>query len=120
MIQIQIASIKDMPAILAGVVVALENVVPGELHFLLRQPIKKQKHNNARHADLPRDRRDHLVFGPGGGKIAPAIKVVCEKIVLLIGWNDLGMTRVDQGEGTTRRADVHRLPEAVQDENLTI
>ena len=40
-IEIQIAAIENMAAILAGVFVALENVVPGKLHFLLRQPIEE-------------------------------------------------------------------------------
>ena len=39
------------PAILAGVPVALKNVVPRELHFLLRQPVKREQQNHARHAD---------------------------------------------------------------------
>ena len=52
-IEVQIRPIKNIAAILAGVLVPLEDVVPGELHLLFRQPIEKQQHNHARHPDLP-------------------------------------------------------------------
>ncbi len=39
-IQIQFAAIENLSAILAGVLVAFENIVPRELHFLLRQAIE--------------------------------------------------------------------------------
>ena len=52
-IQIQLAAIENLSAILTGVLVALENIVPGKFHFLLRQPIEQQKNDHARHADLP-------------------------------------------------------------------
>src|SRR5690349_12965133 len=54
-IEIQIAAIKNMPAILAGALVALEDVVARELHFLLGKPIEKKQDNHTRHADPPRD-----------------------------------------------------------------
>jgi hypothetical protein len=37
----------------------------------------------------------------------------CGKVVLVIGRDDLRVSLVEKGEGTTRRADVHRLPEAI-------
>ena len=52
-IEIQFAAIKNVAAILAGVLVALENVVAREFHFLLRQTIEEQEHDDARDADLP-------------------------------------------------------------------
>ena len=45
--------LSSMPTILAGVFVPLENVVSRELYFLFRQSIEKQKHDHARHPDLP-------------------------------------------------------------------
>src|SRR2546430_6421554 len=47
MIEIQLISLENMAAILARVLVALENVVTGKLHFLLRETIKKEQHNHA-------------------------------------------------------------------------
>ncbi len=120
MIKIEIASIKDLSAVLAGVLVALENIMTRKLHFLLREPIEKQQHDHARHANLPRNGCDHFIFGRGRGKIAPALKVMRHKIVCPIGRNDLRVTGVNQRECAARRADVDRLPEPVQHQNLTV
>jgi len=75
-IEIQLVSLKNVTAILAGVSIALENVVSGKLHFLFRKTIKKEQHDHARHANLPRDGRDHFVFRRGRRKIAPTLEVV--------------------------------------------
>ena len=40
-VEIQIAAFENLAAILAGVLVALENVVPGKLHLFLWQPIEQ-------------------------------------------------------------------------------
>ena len=50
-IEIEILAIKYFTAILAGVLVALENIMAGELNFLFRQMIKNTKENHARNAD---------------------------------------------------------------------
>src|SRR5688572_29712641 len=39
MVEIQVLAFKDLPAILAGVLVALEDIVARELYFLLRHAI---------------------------------------------------------------------------------
>ncbi len=119
-IKIQIAAIKNMPAILAGALVALEHVVASKLHFLFREPIEKKQDNHTRHADPPRDGRDHFVFRRGRRKIAPTLKIVRHEIVGSIGRHDMGVPCIDQCEGASRRADVHRLPQAVQHQNLTV
>ena len=41
-IEIQFAALKNLAAILAGVLVALENIVARELHFLFRETIEKE------------------------------------------------------------------------------
>ena len=54
------------------------------------------------------------------GKIAPAFEVVREKVVRVIRRNNLGVPRIDEGKGPTGRADVYRLPEPVEYQNLTV
>jgi hypothetical protein len=45
---------------------------------------------------------------------------VRQEIVRFVGRDDLGVTRIHQRKGAARRADVHRLPEAVEHQNLTV
>lgn len=84
MVEIELGPIENRSAILAGIFVPLENVVPGEFHFLLRQSIKEQEDDHLWHTDLPRNRCDHFMVGSGGGEITPAIKVVGQEIILRI------------------------------------
>lgn len=54
-VKIQVLAIKRLAAILAGVVIALENVVPGELDFLLGQAVKDSQQNDSRNPDPERN-----------------------------------------------------------------
>ena len=119
-IEIQIVAIKSLAAVLTGVLVALEHVVPGELHFLLRQPIKEQEHDHAGHADPPGNRLHELVVGRIGRKIAPAFEIVGQEVVGVVRRHNVGMTGIDERKRPPGAADVHRLPQAVEHQNLTI
>jgi len=119
-VQIQLASFKNFTTILAGILVALENVVASELHFLFRKPIEKEQNNHARHANFPRDGRHHFVVRRSRGKIAPTLEIVRQEIVGFIRRDDLGMTCINQRKGAPRRADVHRLPQPVQHQDMTV
>jgi len=52
MVDVQAAAVKDDSAVLACVLVPLEDIVAGELHFFLGQSVKKAKHDNSGHTDL--------------------------------------------------------------------
>lgn len=52
MIQVQLAAIEDVAAVLAGVLVALEYVMSGELYFFFWKPIKHEQYNHPWDADL--------------------------------------------------------------------
>ena len=62
-IQIKVAPIKDVAAILAGVLVALEHVVTRELYLFLWKPIEHQQHDDPRDPDLERNRGDRVIVG---------------------------------------------------------
>ena len=53
-------------------------------------------------------------------QIAPAFEIVRQKIIRLVRGDNLCMTSVYQRKRATGRADVHRLPEAVEHQNLTV
>ncbi|MEN3368112.1 MAG: hypothetical protein V7609_255 [Verrucomicrobiota bacterium] len=119
-IQIQFRSLENSAAILAGVFVALENVMPGKLHFLLRQPVEQKKHDDSRHPDFPRNRGDDLMVGSGDGEIAPARKIMGQKIIGHIGRDDLGVALIKEGKGASGGTDIYRLPEAVEHQDLSV
>ncbi|MDB6146337.1 MAG: hypothetical protein JWO45_1, partial [Spartobacteria bacterium] len=119
-IEVKLAAVENVTAILAGIFVALEDIVPGKLHFFLRQPVKKQKNNDAWHPNFPRDGSDNFLFRGGGREIAPAFEIMRQKIICIIRRHDVGVAGVNQRERATRRTDVDRLPKAVQDQNLTV
>ncbi len=50
-VQVQILAFEDTPAILAGVLIALKNIVAGELDFLLGKAVINQEQDDARDAD---------------------------------------------------------------------
>jgi hypothetical protein len=53
-------------------------------------------------------------------KIEPTIEIVRQKIVLRIRRNDLRMASVNERKCAPRRADIDRLPQAIENENLTV
>ena len=112
-IKVEIDPIKNIPAVLAGILVPLKNVMPGKFHFLLRKPIEEEKYDNARHPDFPGNGGNQFMIRRVGRKAAPTVKIVGQKIIRFVGRNDMGVPGIDQRKGATGRADIHRLPKAV-------
>src|SRR5881227_3593511 len=83
-IEIELAAVKNLAAVLAGVLVALEDVVPGKFHFLLWKPIENQKHNHPRDTNLKRNRGDYLVIRSVCRQVTPAFEIMCHEIVRLV------------------------------------
>jgi len=92
----------------------------GKLYFLFREAVEKEQHNYTRHTNFPRDGRNHFVFRRGRRKIAPTLKIVCQEIVSFIGRNDVSVACVDKRERAPGCADVDRLPQAIEYQNLTV
>ena len=112
-VEVQVALVEDLPAVLAGVLVALEDVRPCELHFFLRQPVEEHQHDDPRDANLEGDGVDHFLLGLAMGEIAPALEVVRPEIVRTIRENDLRVPLAYERKRPPHCADVDRLPESV-------
>src|SRR6516165_11767313 len=54
-IQVEFASIENLTAVLAGVLVALEDIVARKLYLLLWKPIEHQQHNHPWDTDFERN-----------------------------------------------------------------
>ena len=61
-----------------------------------------------------------LGFRGADREIPPTIEVVGGEIILVIGPDNLRVSLVKKREGTTRRANIHRLPKAVENQNLIV
>jgi len=120
MIEIQIVAIENVAAVLTSVLVTLENVVTGELNLLLWQPIEKEQHDHARDANLPGNRRNQFVVRRSRGEIPPAVEIMRQEIVFRVRRDDMGVSGVDERKRAARRADVDRLPQAIQHQDLTV
>jgi len=84
-VEVQIAPIKDLAAVLAGVLVPLEQVVPGEFDFLLGKTVKPHEQDDPGYPDSERDRADGAVgFGVGRGQVTPLLEVQCPVITVAI------------------------------------
>ena len=60
-IQIELAAVENLAAVLAGVLVSLKNIVACKLYFLLREPIENQQHDHPRNTNLERNGRNHFM-----------------------------------------------------------
>jgi len=119
-IEIQIVAVKNFAAVLAGIFVTLENIVPREFDLFLRQAIKQEQHNHARNADFEGNGMHHLRFRFALGKVAPASKVVSEKVVCSVSRDNLGVPLTKQRKGAADGAYVDRLPEPIEHKNLPV
>ena len=54
------------------------------------------------------------------GKIAPLVETECLENALVVAQDDLGMALEEEGQGAPGRADIDRLPKAVQHQNVLI
>jgi hypothetical protein len=95
MVDIKAAAVKDDSAVLTGVPVPLEDVVPGEFDLLFRKPLEEAKHNDTRNPDLQGDGLQHPGFGIRVGKIPPTPKIMRQKITGSICCYDVSMTLVE-------------------------
>lgn len=119
-VEIQLASVKNAPAILALVFIALKDVVAGKLDFLLRKLVKGVQQNDLGHPDPIANRmhtRDIFQRWILARKIDP-IHQAEHLIAVFRGVNNLGMVLAKEAERSLQPDDIHGLPQAIQYQNL--
>lgn len=119
-VKIQVAPIEHLAAILAGVVVAFEDIVAREFHFLLRHPVEEAEQDDARHADPERNGMDAFRVRLLIRKIVPLRKVVGLEGPIGVVEDHLRVPFEEEREGAPGGADVDRLPKPVQHQNLLV
>ena len=120
MIQIQILPLKHTPTILTGVFVALEDVVPGEFHFLFGQPVKRQQKNHLGNPYLERDRANAVCLRLLLGNIMPLVERISLKTPVCAIQHHLGVPLKQQRESASSGADIHCLPQPVENQHMLV
>jgi len=119
-VEVQIPAFKDVAAVLAGIAVALEDIVAGEFDLLFRQPVKHQQQNDARHTNFEGNGGNGFRMRFLLGEVAPLKKTESLESAVGISKNDLGVAFEYKSQGAAGGADVDRLPKAVEDQNVLI
>ena len=74
-VEIEIVAIKSLSAVLAGVLVPLENVVAGEFHLFFREPVEHDEEDDLGDAQPERDGVNALGMRFLLGKILPLTEI---------------------------------------------
>ena len=117
-IEIQILPLETPAAVLAGVPVSLENIMPGELDLFLRQSVEQQEQDDPRYAHPKRDGVDAVRVGLLLGEIAPLPEVKRLEGTVVAALDDLRAAFDQERDGPSRRADVYRLPQAIEHQHM--
>ena len=113
-VEIEVLAVQSFGAVLAGVVVPLVNVLPGEFDFLTGQTVELAKDNDGGNPDHEAHGLDHFGGRFRLRKIMPSGKVVGEIVVVLVAPDYEGVLLVEQSKGATDATDVDRLPQPVE------
>lgn len=119
-IEVESVPVEASGAILAGVVVAFIDVLPGEFDFLAGEAVKLAEDDDGGNADEETHGLDHFPSGIALGEVMPSGEVVGEIIVVLITPDDMGVLLVKQSESPADAADVDRLPQPVEYQHMPV
>ena len=120
MVKIQVPVLKALTAILANMIITLQDILTAKFDLLPGQPVKDRKHNDRR---LPETIGNRVYDRPPFRAILkayPGFKIMGRKQVVLKSPLHLGMIKKQQAQRAQCRTDVHRLPEPVQHKYLVI
>jgi hypothetical protein len=119
-VKIQILALASFAAVLAGVLVTLEDVVACKLDFLLRQMVIDQQQNHPGHPDAKRDGADGFGMGFLFGEVLPFAEIKGLKRAVIPVEHNMGMALKQQRQRPAGSANIHRLPEAVEDQHVLV
>src|SRR5271155_3155251 len=114
-IEVQLGPREALAAVLAGIVVAREDIKTRETHMTLRYPLVGYQDQHPRYADEPAHDAEALMMHLNR-EIPPTVEI--EGAVLLV--DRLGDTLVEQRKGALYRGHMDRQVGPVQDEDPAI
>lgn len=116
-VEIEIGLAEDLGAVLAGVLVAQEDIAAGEADLHARKFFVKSQHDDLRHPQGDADGVDHFLDDFPRRVLHPRAQVVSPETVVAFGLHHLRVTEEEELQGTPDGAGLHRLPEPVEDED---
>ena len=119
-IQIQILAVENPAAILAGVFIALKNIVARELDFLFRQPVEHHQQNHPRNADAKRNGLNRFRMRLLPGEVVPLAETISLERAVAAAEHSLRVPLKQKRQRPACGADIDRLPEAIEDEHVLI
>ena len=120
MVKVQLFEIMANAAVLAGVIIALIDVLPTEFHLLSRKLIIAGHHDDGRDAETVIDRVNHIRSLVFERNLQPGFRIVSVVEAIRIGMHDLSVPQKHEGKRAPHRAQIDRLPEPVQYEHLLV
>jgi hypothetical protein len=100
-IDVEFFPVELFLAVLAGKIVAFENILAGELNLFFGKAIEDEKDDDARDTDLKPNGANHLLFGVlhADGAVVPLVKV--EGLIAVgFGIDDLGLAIIEEAKGS--------------------
>ena len=110
MVKIQVPILKALAAILANMVITLQDILTGKFDILPRQPVKSRQDNDRRQPETIGNRAYDRPPFRAILKAYPGFKIMGRKQVVLKSPHHLSMIKKQQAQGAPCRTDVHRLP----------
>lgn len=98
MVEVQLGFRQHFGAVLAGELVAQENIATGELHFEARQFVVNGENDDFRRTEAEADPVDHSISDAAFRVTDPGWKVMGGKAVVALDLNDLRMTKAEEVE----------------------
>lgn len=120
MVEIQIFPVKNLSAVLTGILIPFENVVPREFNFLFRKPIKHAEKNHARDTDTKRNGMNAFRVRFLFGKILPLREAESLVVPTIASKNNLCMSLEQKSQGASNGTNIYGLPQSIENQNILI
>ena len=120
MIQIQIFAIKHVAAVLAHVLVPLEDIVPSEFDFLLRQAVEHHEQDHARDANPERNCANAFRMRLLLREVLPFAEIESIERAVTRTLDSVRVTFKKQSQGAPGGTDIDSFPSPVQHQHLLV
>jgi hypothetical protein len=102
MVDVQVATVEEISAVLASVPITLKHIQSCEFDFFFRETVKQGENDDSWNTNSQRDGLQHPGFWIREGKISPTQKIMGQKIPISVGCDCLCMSLIEKCQGSSR------------------